>query len=92
MATPHTNFNEDAIVSIANALTLYTGLSDHASLLDKLEEARRADGAIKPGLSLYPPYPAGIFAYAQMAEGQYQNGACGTGGAARRLRRNLSTA
>ncbi len=70
----HTNFDEDAIVSIANALTIYTGLSDHTGVFDKLQQATQAVGAIKPGLSLYPPYPTGVFAYVQMAEGQYQNG------------------
>jgi hypothetical protein len=62
------------MVSIANALMLYTGLSDHYTLLDRLEDATKAMGAIKPGLSIYPPYPTGVFAYVQMAEGVYQNG------------------
>ncbi|MBI1802182.1 MAG: PD40 domain-containing protein [Chloroflexi bacterium] len=73
--TPLThNFDEDAIVSIANALVVYTGLSDRIAPLDKLEEATRTMGAIKPGLSLFPPYPTGVFAYVQMTEGNYQNG------------------
>ncbi|MBI5877450.1 MAG: PD40 domain-containing protein [Chloroflexi bacterium] len=67
-------FDEDAIVSIANALVLYTKMSDRIGALDKLEEAARSVGAIKPGLSLNPPYPIGVFAYVQMAEGAYQNG------------------
>lgn len=70
----HTGFDEDSMISISNALAIYTGLSDHVGALDKLEEATKAMGAIKPGLSLYPPYPTGVFAYVQMAEGVYQNG------------------
>ncbi|MCA1554455.1 MAG: hypothetical protein LC737_08755, partial [Chloroflexi bacterium] len=70
----HSNFDEDALISISNALMVYTGLSDHYSVFDKLDEATKALGAIKPGLSIYPPYPSGVFAYVQMAEGVYQNG------------------
>ena len=70
----HNGFDEDAIVSSSNALMLYTGLSDRYVVLDRLDEAAKAIGAIKPGLSLFPPYPAGVFAYVQMAEGMYQNG------------------
>ena len=70
----HKGFDEDSIVSIVNALMIYTGVSDRIGPLDKLEEATKAMGAIKPGLSLYPPYPNGVFAYIQMAEGAYQNG------------------
>ncbi len=70
----HNGFDEDSIISVANALMVYTGLSDHYSLFDKLEDATKTFGAIKPGLSLYPPYPTGVFAYVQMAEGVYQNG------------------
>jgi TolB protein len=70
----HKGFDEDSIVSIVNALLVYTGVSDRTGPLDKLEEATKAMGAIKPGLSLYPPYPNGVFAYIQMAEGAYQNG------------------
>lgn len=70
----HTGFDEDSMISIANALAVYTGLSDRIGPLDKLEEASKAMGAIKPGLSIYPPYPTGVFAYVQMAEGRYQNG------------------
>ncbi|MEP7199692.1 MAG: LpqB family beta-propeller domain-containing protein [Chloroflexota bacterium] len=68
------DFDEDAIVSIANALVVYTGLSDRIGPLDRLEDATRSFSAIKPGLSLYPPYKTGVFAYVQMAEGRYQNG------------------
>jgi len=73
--TPLTHpFDEDAMVSIANAIAVYTGLTQHTSPLDALEDAQRRSGAIKPGLSLYPAYPGGTFAYPQMAEGFYQNG------------------
>lgn len=68
------NFDEDAIISIANALVVYTELASRIEPLDRLETATKAMGALKPGLSLYPPYPSGVFAYPQMAEGQYQNG------------------
>jgi Tol biopolymer transport system component len=73
---PHP-IDEDAIISIANAVAVYTGLADElqaGAIFENLETARRSMGAIKPGLSLYPPYPSGFFAYHQMGEGMYQNG------------------
>ena len=71
-------FDEDAMVSIANAVAVYTGLADpteRGSIFRALEEARVAAGAAKPGVSLSPPYPTGFFDYPQMDPGQYQNGA-----------------
>ena len=71
-------FDEDRIVSIANAVAVYTGLaapSERGPIFRALEEARIAAGATKPGLALYPPYPQGFFDYPQMAPGRYQNGA-----------------
>ena len=70
-------FDEDAIVSIANAVAVYTGLADPSErgpIFRALEEARLAAGATKPGLSLAPPYPQGFFDYPQMTPGRYQNG------------------
>ena len=66
------------MVSIANAVAVYTGLADTSErgpIFRALEAARLAAGAAKPGLSLYPPYPPGFFDYPQMSPGQYQNGA-----------------
>ena len=70
-------FPEDEMVSISNALAVYTGLitSQRArKVLYSVESARLAAGASKPGLSIYPPYPSGFFAHPQMSPGQYQNG------------------
>jgi hypothetical protein len=71
-------FDEDSMVSISNAVAIYSGLSDlsqHATIFDALEEARIRAGARKPGVSLQPPYPANFFDYPQMGPGRYQNGA-----------------
>jgi hypothetical protein len=70
--------DEDKIVSIANAVAVYTGIADPTErkpIFTALETARMAAGATKPGLSLWPPYPLGYFDYPQMTPGSYQNGA-----------------
>jgi hypothetical protein len=70
-------FAEEEMISIANALTAYVGLADPArtkEILANLERARLAARAGKPGVSLYPPYPAGFFTHVQMSPGEYQNG------------------
>jgi len=70
--------DEDRIVSIANAVAVYTGLTEPAArkaIFTSLESARVAANASKPGLSLWPPYPSGFFDYPQMTPGRYQNGA-----------------
>ncbi len=75
------NFDESNMVSIANALAVFTGLTDFeqsAAIFDRLEEARLAAGAKKPGLSIYPYYPNQwpnlFFDYLGMGYGNYQNG------------------
>lgn len=71
------DFDEDAIVAIGNIAAIYCGLAapqQVQSILNALEQARLAAGAGKPGISLYPPYPRGFFAYGQMVPGRYQNG------------------
>jgi hypothetical protein len=73
---PH-DFDEDGIVSIANAVAMVTGLSDpsqDAEILVALERVRLEAGAGKPGLVLYPPYPDGFFAQPFMGSATYQNG------------------
>jgi len=70
-------FDEDGMVSIANAVAILCGLTDasqDAAILAALESARLEAGAAKPGLVLYPPYPQGFFAQPFMAPGSYQNG------------------
>ena len=70
-------FQEEQIISISNALVAYVGLSDPArnsEIFVSLEKARLAAEACKPGVSLYPPYPAGFFSHVQMSPGEYQNG------------------
>jgi hypothetical protein len=72
------DFDEDGMVSIANAIAVYTGLGDanqRDSIYKVLETARVAAKARKPGLTLWPAYPAGFFDYPQMQPGRYQNGA-----------------
>lgn len=71
-------FDEDAMVSIANAVAMICGLTDaaqNAGIVAALEGARLEAGARKPGLVLYPSYPAGFFALPRMSSGGvYQNG------------------
>jgi hypothetical protein len=70
--------DEDGIVSIANGVAVYAGITDptqRGPIFTALESARVAAGASKPGLTLWPPYPAGFFDYPQMVPGRYQNGA-----------------
>ena len=70
------DFDEYAMVSIMNALAVDVGLATPAqaeSIFDNLERVRREAGVRKPGLVLYPPYPAG-FLSAQGGRGEYQNG------------------
>ncbi len=73
----HHGFNEDDMVSIGNAMAMYYGLTNdeqERAITRKLEEARLAAKALKPGLSLFPAYPAGFFATVQRNRGEYQNG------------------
>jgi hypothetical protein len=70
--------DEDGIVSIANGVAVYSGITEpqeRKPIFQALEAARQAAGAPKPGLSLWPPYPTGFFDYPQMVPGRYQNGA-----------------
>lgn len=71
------DFDEDAMVSIANAVAMICGLTDaarDAGIVAALERARLEANARKPGLVLHPPYPAGFFALPRMRSGVYQNG------------------
>jgi hypothetical protein len=71
------SFPEEEMISIANALVVYVGLSDstrNSDIFISLEKARLASAASKPGVSLYPSYPAGFFSHVQMSPGEYQNG------------------
>ena len=71
-------FDEDSIVSIANGVAVYAGITiptERKAVFSALETARTQAGAPKPGLTLWPPYPAGFFDYPQMVPGRYQNGA-----------------
>jgi hypothetical protein len=72
------DFDEDAIVSIANAVAIRSGLPDAdqtAQIIASLEQARIEADARKPGVVLYPPYPNGFFAIPRMHfGGAYQNG------------------
>jgi hypothetical protein len=71
------DFDEEGMVSIANAVAMICGLTDASqdtAILAALENARLEAGAGKPGLVLYPPYPDGFFARQFMSPGNYQNG------------------
>ena len=72
------NFDETAMVSIANAVAMVCGLSDatqNESIVTALEQARLKSGSPKPGVTLYPPYPPGFFAISSLHGGPaYQNG------------------
>ena len=73
----HHPFDEDEMVSVANAVAAYTGLADEyqaSRLFTALERARVQAGSATPGVSLFPSYPAGTFAHPKMDEGRYQNG------------------
>ncbi|NDE07149.1 MAG: hypothetical protein EBZ89_07130 [Chloroflexi bacterium] len=74
----HHNFDEDEIVSVANAIAVYAGLANDietSRIITVLERARLASGSPLAGVSLFPAYPAGTFRNAQMSPGSYQNGA-----------------
>ena len=69
------------MVSIANALAVYTGLTNfqqNTAIFRSLEQARITAGVNKPGLSIYPYYPNQwpdlFFEYPGMGYGNYQNG------------------
>jgi hypothetical protein len=69
------------MVSISNALAVYTELTDflqNKAIFQALEQARVQAGVNKPGLSLYPFYPNQwpnlFFDYSGMGYGNYQNG------------------
>jgi hypothetical protein len=69
--------DEDGIVGIGNAIAIYAGLPDPeqaGSILAALERARLESGSAKPGVSLWPAYPLGLFKHPSMAPGSYQNG------------------
>jgi hypothetical protein len=70
--------DEDRIVSVANGIAVYAGMTDpteNKPIFTALERARLEAKAPKPGLTLWPAYPLGYFDYPQMAPGRYQNGA-----------------
>lgn len=80
--TPLTHdFDEAGMVSIANALAAYAGLTNfkqNQAIFNSLEWARVQAGAEKPGVSIYPYYPnkwpEQFFDYSGMGYGNYQNG------------------
>ena len=71
-------FDEDAIVSIANAVSIRSGITDvskTSAIIGALEQARVSAGANKPGVVLFPAYPQGFFDTPRMSlAGSYQNG------------------
>jgi hypothetical protein len=74
--TIHHDFAEDDVVAIGNAAAVYYGLAEADKvprILAALERARVQAGALKPGLTLQPPYVG--WRQVQMDQRQYQNGA-----------------
>ncbi|MCX6022579.1 MAG: hypothetical protein NTZ05_12785, partial [Chloroflexi bacterium] len=70
-------FDEDSMVSIANAVAVSTGLADSdqaARIFRSLEIARTAAAVSKPGLAIYPPYPWDVWGHPLMGQWDYQNG------------------
>jgi hypothetical protein len=70
------DFNENDVVAIGNAAAVYYGLADADKvprILAALEQARIDAGALKPGLSLDPPYDN--WHQVEMDQRTYQNGA-----------------
>lgn len=74
-------FDESRMVSIANALAVFAGLTtpqQTEAVFHTLERARIDAGVSKPGLSLFPYYPNQwpnlFFDYPGMGYGNYQNG------------------
>ena len=72
------DFDEDAIVSITNAVAIVCGLTDasqNKQIMRALEKARLDAGAPKPGVVLYPSYPTAFYSLPQMRlASTYQNG------------------
>ena len=71
-------FNEDAVIPIGSALSIYAGLAAPEQVGPILEAAARAESAAgtnRAGLTLSPPYPDDFFQSRRMAGGEYQNGA-----------------
>lgn len=70
-------FDEDAMVSIGNAVAVASGIASAeqaARIFTALEIARAAAAVKKPGLSIYPPYPWRVWEHSLMGEWSYQNG------------------
>ena len=74
-------FEESGLVSISNALAVYTRLADiqhHKTIFKNLDRAQTEAGVSKPGLSIYPFYPTKgpnqFFDYPGMGIGNHQNG------------------
>ena len=71
-------FDEDAVIPIGSALSIYAGIAapeQVAPILDAAARAEAAAGTDRAGLTLSPPYPDDFFQSRRMAGGEYQNGA-----------------
>ncbi|MGB0386184.1 MAG: MGH1-like glycoside hydrolase domain-containing protein [Ardenticatenaceae bacterium] len=72
------DFDEDEILSIANAVAIICGMTTPAQeqlIITNLERARVESGAAKPGVVLYPSYPTSFYSLPQMRlASTYQNG------------------
>ncbi len=71
------NSDEDKYVTIANSLAVYSGLtssSQNKTIFDQLEWTRLEAKAKKPGVSVYPYFPASESSSALFTPGQGYNG------------------
>ncbi len=69
--------NTDTVFALGNHLAVETGLANDEQVTqifaNTLNTSFRS-GINRPGLTLWPPYPAGVFNHPGMNPGEYQNG------------------
>ena len=67
----------DIIFTLGNHIAVETGLANDdqvAQIFNNTLNTSFQSGIYRPGLTLWPPYPAGVFNHPSMAPGNYQNG------------------
>ena len=67
----------DTIFALGNHIAVETGLANDEQVVQIFTNTLNAgfqSGIDRPGLTLWPPYPAGVFNHPNMDPGEYQNG------------------
>ena len=67
----------DTIFALGNHIAVETGLAGDEQVIQIFTNTLNASfwsGINRPGLTLWPPYPSGVFNHPNMQPGQYQNG------------------